>query len=316
MLESAQQLSAAPKAGSNWLAETWRLVKWDVFMVRRRTLAKVLLGILLGFYAAVLGIVLIINATAGDAATQQGTRDLLTFPNTLLVAGIYVSRIGPLLLCILAGALVGSEYNFGTLRLVLSRGTSRAQLLAAQVVTLALLALGTVGGMLLLSALVGVTLGPLLGGSLAALPAGGTEEILLYWLALSLQFFAYTLIALFFATLGRSIVAGIAFSLGYLFLEGIIVAIFVVTGTALHSDLGIKLTHVPDWLIGINTTGLIDQVGSSPLGFSLLGLSGNSGVSNPSAALPVGHTLPIILIYCAAFVGVSYWLLRRRDVTD
>ncbi|MBF6591879.1 MAG: hypothetical protein IVW57_15325, partial [Ktedonobacterales bacterium] len=235
MLESAQNLAAAPRSTGSLLPHTWRLTKWELFLTRRRVMSKVLASILLGGYVIVIGFMLIsYSVAASRGATDielSPLRDLLTFPGVLVVGGIYTAQLGPLMACVLAGALVGSEYGYSTQRLAFSRGAGRGQMLAAQAGALALLALGTVGGMLALSALVGVTFGPAIGGSISAPPPGGWTEIVAYWLVLSLVLFAYASLALFFATLGRSVAAGIGLALGLLFVENIVRFILLGVGT-------------------------------------------------------------------------------------
>jgi ABC-2 type transport system permease protein len=323
MLESAQKFSAAPRAQGSALTQTWRLVWWEVFLARRRALSKVLTGILLAGLALVIAFVVISYAVAsGNGAPDlalQPVRDLLTFPRVLLLGGIYTARMGPLLACILAGVLVGSEYGYSTQRLALARGVGRGQMLAAQVGALGLVALGTSVLSLALSALVGVTIGPLVGGAIAGPDSGGWQEIGTYALVLALILFAYSLLALFFSTLGRSVWTGVGLSLGWLFLEGVVAGIMQQLGV-IPSNFFHFISHIPDWFLGVNTSALKIATSSSPLDFAILddpqGAAGGIGPTNPTALISGGHALLVVLGYVAVFVGLSYWLLRARDVTD
>src|SRR5262249_31635569 len=160
-------------------------------------------------------------------------RNLISFPTSLSLVAVYTRIVGVLLLCVLVGALTGSEYGFGTLRLILPRGTSRGQLLVAQVGAVALLSLATAGFMFLVAMIVGLILGPTLGATLFLPSFASWAEIIKYWLAISFQLFGYALLAYFAATLGRSTLAGVAMSLGYVFLEvfasGVIATIVTIT---------------------------------------------------------------------------------------
>lgn len=313
MVNSAETLSAGPRPDESWLIHLARLVRWELFLIWRRVLFKSLLGALVGGYLLMLAFILLayLSASASAALGQANSvRALLGFPLAIQVLAIYVSRLAPLLVCILAGAVVGGEYGFGTLRLVFTHGTSRAQLLLAQILALALLALGVVAAMLVLGALQGVAIGPLVGQMPAAVPAEGWGEMVLYGLALAAALLTYMLIALFMATLGRSVAAGIGLSLGVLFLEGIVTTVLVVLGTVMGSSGGQFLAHVPDWFPVNNTTALMDSVGAQPINFVPL------DVTNLASRMGGIHALLVVIAYGAVLIGASYWLLRIRDVTD
>ncbi len=345
---------ATPRASGDWLSHTWRLTRWNLKIARRRLMSKILLAILLVGFMGVMAILLFsyiavrsissTNLSAGcptptaisqpggvtpapgcdPASLQQQQQQLqsveraelklLTFPTILAPTGGYTGFMGVILLCILAGALVGNEYSFGTQRLALSRGASRAQLLAGQVAALALLALAVAGGMLILGGLAGLMVGPLLGGSIPAIPPAGLLELLGFWLVISLQLFAYSLIALLLATLGRSTAAGIAGSLGYVLFELIALPIITaIAGALIGSTFSDVLSHVQDFFLGPNLSGLLSGVNQSPLDLGGGG-SASSGSLGGSVIEPAQGLL-ISLLYCMLLIGASYWALRKRDVT-
>ncbi len=200
--------------------ETLRLGMWNVFLAWRRTMSKVLLGLLLGAYALlVLSLLLLYALAVANSDEVTGVRAILTFPTSLALPGALVRYLAPIFAAILAGALVGGEYAFGTYRLSLARGNSRAQVLGGQILAMAFIALIVSALMLALGLLVGVTLGPLLGSDLVIPYPDGWVQILWYWLALSLNIWGYMLVALFFATWGRSAAAGIGGALGVFIVE-------------------------------------------------------------------------------------------------
>ena len=123
---------------------------------------------------------------------QSQVAKLLVFPGSISISGQYFNEVGTLLLIVLAGALVGSEYSYGTHRLSLARGVGRGQLLAAQVIAVAILALIASGVTLLLGTIAGVFGGLALSGS-SALSVAGAGELLGFWLAIALNTFAYAL---------------------------------------------------------------------------------------------------------------------------
>src|SRR5581483_2036827 len=124
----------------------------------RRTMSKVLIGLLVGAYALlVLGLLLLYALAVSNNANASSIRDTLTFPTSLVISGAVVRYLAPLFAAILTGALVGGEYAFGTHRLSLARGNSRAQVLGGQILAMAFIALIVSLLMLALALLVGVT---------------------------------------------------------------------------------------------------------------------------------------------------------------
>lgn len=241
----------------------------------------------------------------------------LTFPGSLQFAGGYTTFMGVILLAILAGAMIGGEFGQGTIRLALSRGVGRSQALTAQATALAILALGIGLGMLLLGTLIGVTIGPALGATLPALPAGGVGALLAYWLAVSLYLFAFAAIAFFLATLARSTAAGIAGPLGYLIFELIAIGVLAIVASLVAGDTGDFLRHVQDWFLGQNLAALTTAA-FQPLAAVVPTFRGGEGGGggNGGQTITTAHALLVSLAYCALLVGSTYVIMRRRDVTD
>ncbi len=245
---------------------------------------------------------------AQKAAADQVRDTTLLFPTDLVIAGTYTSYMGVFLICIIAGALIGGEYGFSVLRLSISRGVTRTQHFVAQTATLAILSLGVAALMLGLGALIGVTIGPALGGSLLAPSLRGIGELVSYWLALGANLFAYTLIAQCFANLGRSALVGISVPLAYLLLEVVARAIISVIGALLvatNNPSGSAVQHIPDWFLGTNVGSLLLDAGTYPYNLSF-GLP----------AVPLAHALIVTLAYCIVLIGAGYLVFRSRDITD
>ncbi len=319
------------------VSTVWTLTKVNLSLVWQRAMSKVLLAILLGIFAVIVGfLVLAYEATSNEAAsnfTECGTRaqqttqcqpepdsvlqarkqqslnalgSLVTFPNDLALVGGYVGAMGVLLISILGGQLVGSEYGLGTLRLSLARGLSRAQLLAGQVIALAIISLITTFGMLVVGLLVGVTVGPAIGTTVPNLTAEGVRELLFYGLALSLTLFLYTQIALFFATLGRSAAAGIGAAIGTIFLEIVVTVVFAIVGGLVGGDWGTRIGHIPDWFPNSNASAIVTHVSDAPIGLNDV----------TPTTLDLTHALLVVAAYLVVLIGGSYVLFRTRDMTD
>jgi ABC-type transport system involved in multi-copper enzyme maturation permease subunit len=318
---------AAPRANGDWLTLTLRMTRWNLFQMWRRIMSKVLLGLLLGFYVLVVLALLLAFAVSRGASTQgsSGIADVLTFPRSTALAVEYVAFFGVVFTCILTGAVVGGEYGFNTLRLALSRGIGRGQVIVAQTAALLALAFITALGMGLVGTFVGVTIGPLLGGTPEGLTADALPQLLGYIAATGLRIFVYTMIALFFGTLTRSTAGGIGGALGFIVVE--LVALPIVTAiitvqreSALFTHLPVPgyvdtLTVVRKVFIQTNADALVGAAREGPLTLELFPVSRQAAAllpTPPSAA----QAFLVLLVWCAAAGALSYWLTRQRDVTD
>lgn len=340
---STLEVAATPAASAGeWPIQTLRVARWLLYTVRRRAMGKVIFGLLVGSLVLVTAVqalfyVIALNAVpqGGSCISQDGgppvcqplTPDQIhaaqqaaaksvamsmTFPQTLTIVEVLVSLIGVIVLTTLAGALVGGEYGHGTVRVVLSRGVGRAQLIAAQAIALAALSLLAAAVMMLIGILVGFTLGPALGGTLPAYASGVPVELLQTWLALALNLFGYSAIALFFATLGRSTAAGIGFALGFFVaeyvLEGILATVSAIF-QATQPNTAEFIRHIPDWFLGPNVGYIVQQASLSPLAIT-------PGGGQGSSPFGMGHALLVALLYLVLTIVGSYLLTRKRDITD
>lgn len=322
-----------PTVGGNWLLTTWRLTQWNLFAARRRTMSKWLAGILLvGFTGIVLLTTLSLSVSAQSIRDfcQFNCQDQLnqhffpvTFPGSVaLSVGFtgYPGYVGLILLVILAGALIGGEYGSSTIRLWLSRGVGRGQMIVSQALALGLIAFSGVAVMTIYGSLLGFLLGPALGGQVQPLPDGGLGEIVALWLANSLGLYAFALLALFMATLARSTAAGIGLPLGYVLFEfvfGIVVSIFTTASSfGPNPSQESALAHLPDYFLGTNFSVLVYRAGSSVPQLTLAAPAISVSRSGLTTQLDGTHALVTVLIYCALFAVGAYLVLRRRDVTD
>lgn len=331
---AAPEVVPAPSVTGDWLTQTARLVRWNLFQAWRRMLTKVLFWVMLGIFALyIIGLALLVAATQAqgpDAAPFSGLlRPLLTFPVSIATGTGYIGFMGVVVLSIVVGAVVGGEYGNSTQRLALSRGVGRGQALAAQVAMTALLSLLIVAGIMVLCVLIGLTVGPVLGATPDGMSFGAIGQLLGYWGAISLRLFDYSLIALFLATVGRSAIAGIGGALGFMFVESIVttglraaISVQRLTDTlggsrpdAPLSGVAQTLTTILNLLLQPNADALGQAAQLGPLNLSPA--TDTSRLTNlllvpPSAT----QAFLVMLAYAVALIGGSYLLVRARDVTD
>lgn len=323
---------AAPivKGRNDFLSVLLRLIGMDLYKVRRRLLSKVLLLIpilLIGGGFLVTGIIAIhdsgLPATSfvPDSCVQfPHNPQCLNHPPTLadyqhqkqqVLSGLalYLNMPGNwnaqerflterlvVLAIILGGTLVGGEYSLGTVRLMFTRGPTRVQFLLSKVAVLAICVIPTLLLTILLGSAVGAVMANLagVGTGLGFVTASVAGHFVLFVLLGMLFWLSYTLMALFFGTLGRSTVAGIVGPLVWLLVEP------VISGFLAGAPGFVQ--HIPDYFLGNNLLSLIhDQMHALAIG--------------DAGAYPAGHALLVVAAYLIAFVGVACWLTVRRDVT-
>jgi ABC-type transport system involved in multi-copper enzyme maturation permease subunit len=288
-----------------------RLTGMELYKIRCRTMSKVLaiisiLSILL-FSLVVLLVTLVIVQKDG----QINPSPLLP-PLSLYLASQVVLILGEVLIVILVGTLVGGEYGVGTIRLLLTRGPTRAQfLLAKAAAALVCCALGTVV-MIALGVLLGLVFNLITGVpfNFDFFTAAWSGHAILYVLIIIFSLFVYSMLALFLATFGRSTAAGIAGALTWLLLgETVLRTILDVIGAATGGATGDFLRAVPDYFMGSNTSALLQNQYQSLGFFGSSSFSSQSSISNLQAIL-------VLIVYVAAFIGLSLWLNQKRDITN
>ena len=215
------------------IAEVLSLTRWEWFKLRRRRLPWILLfvSVLLlqiTFWSAYALFRVGDDVALGDGGTASVSGaflELLAFPNNAVI-GLAISHgFSIILIMILAASLTGTEYGWGTVRTVLTRGAGRWQLLASKLLLVALLGVGAliVGAlsMALSSFIASLTLE---GGNWLAESADWAEVARIFGKAI-FGLLPYVALGLFFAVLTTSSGAAIGLSLGYAVAEGIVISI-------------------------------------------------------------------------------------------
>lgn len=325
-----------------YLSVVLRLIGMELYKLRRRVMSKAL-GIIaialavLPFALVAVGTFATANAPAGSFTSSscqsfdsngqpsacptpspaqvaqerqtivQTTSSPLRLPASLNVAVQYGLIVGILLLVILVGTIAGGEYSTGTIRLLFIRGPTRTQFLLAKLGASLVVIFITVVVMTLLGILTGQLFNPVSGVAQAGdfWSAAWIGHALLYLLIAMLNWFLFAVIAIFFATLGRSTVAGVVAGISWLFIEPILGSVLVLLGNLSKGALGDILKAIPNYFIGTNFSALLDDQGRY-LSFG--------SVSTPGVT--VVHAIIVLLVYFAFFIGLTWWINKRRDVTN
>ncbi|MBT3362954.1 MAG: ABC transporter permease subunit [Chloroflexi bacterium] len=277
----------------------FEMMKVEMTKLRKRRMTWILLGCMVGVYVLiyVIHIGLVNNPPASmpqDAVDEM--KASVVFPDSLnLIFGLAQS-FGTLLLVIMIGAGVGSEYGWGSVRQVLTRKGIRHEYILSKF--FAYIVYAVIG--LVISVAVGFVMSMITTASIEGSinwavidrEVIGTVFRNFGWTLYSL--IPYILLAITFAILGRSALVGIGASLGYVFLE-----LFAGPLLNLGNASVAKISH---FLIGTNTAALLPQSG----------MESEMSMIDPPTMAWAAITLAI---YSLVFLGISLWLFKKRDLT-
>jgi len=229
----------------------------------------------------------------------------LRLPISLNVAVQFALTPCTVLIIILIGTMVGGEYSIGTVRLLFTRGPTRTQFLLAKVGAAFISVLIGILMMVILGVLTGQVLNPVSGFPQTGdfLNAGWVEHALLYLFIAVLNWFMYGAIAVFFGVLGRSTVAGIVGALTWFFVEPILGSVLSLISNFSRGPFGDILKAIPDYFIGNNFGALLGDQAHYLFGY------------NPPTLSTI-HALIVLPCYFVLFIGLAWWLNKRRDVTN
>jgi len=232
----------------------------------------------------------------------------LHLPVSLFIAVSITMIVGTILLVILAGTIVGGEYSGGTVRLVLTRGPTRAQFLLSKISALLLCVVLGFFMMVLTGLVVGVllTLPSGIATPLDFLQHGDWVHVLLYPLVALFGLFVCTMLALFLATLGRATAVGVAGALIWFVLESVLSGVFNLLAPG---PVGNFLKAVPDYFISNNITILLHNQ-------TYYFTSDPYFTGNPPLIGSNLHALLVLLGYLVVFLTLSLWVSIRRDITN
>lgn len=294
-----------------------RLFAAEWLKLRKRPLAWALLAIFLGLLVLYLGLWALVIALQEGALTRGTVRfevlsaaqaaqikRQLSFPGVFGTVLGQLNSVGGILAVILAGGALGSDFGWGTLRILLIRAPSRGGYLLAKLLAVMLAVLcGALAG-LATGSLVALAASTALGlpsrlqlGDLAALGIGlvrGLYVILPYVLA--------TFVC---AAFGRSVLAGVGGGLIFLALD---IGAGSLSSLGLVSDIVLALLNL---LLQPNINRLVVQNAES---FGLDPTVLASGLDLATLPSPL-HAALVVAAYCVLF-GYSAWrALAGSDVS-
>jgi ABC-2 type transport system permease protein len=284
-----------------------RLVHVEYFKLRKRMMTWVLALLMV---AIVVLLYSILWSTSSRVAhygesnqfTGLDLRQALYLPAAVPYALQIVSTFGATLAIIIAAGDVGSEYAWGTVRLMATAASGRLQLLSAKLlVVFGFTAAGTL--VAIATALAYSAVVTLYYGNASASFLTGVyvrDQFASYGRTL-LVLAPYVTLAFGVAVIGRSTLAGVGTGLGVAFLEPII--------DALMRTAGRPWQDIPDYLLNANTRIIVLQ-NQLPRALPRLGAN-NPEVTGAHSPAVAGI---ILVAYALTFIAVSFYVFRTRDI--
>jgi ABC-2 type transport system permease protein len=273
------------------------LLRMELLKLVKRPMTWILLILLLGGlgFGDLVGF---LNLRSVSPQTHESILRNLTLPTTIPVTLNLFARLGSIMLAILAASTIGAEYNWGTLRPVLSTGVPRGRFLAAKLVALGLAAATFMVLAVGMNAVLAVPIALLsdhavFTGSVDAAWLGDLAAMLGRTLLIVLVPMA---LAFLFAVVAQSQAVGIGVALGYTLGETVV--------AVLLGRLGLKwadaLIHL---MVFVNSQSLNLHNAFGPV----------DTAANPDA-VGQGRALLTLLIYGAVCIVASLTIFVRRDV--
>ena len=286
----------------------------EFFKIARQWTNWIMLVLLLG---AIL-LPFVVYMTAPNAKTNIQTNPLHFYYNILSITLSILRVFTGIFLLILTARTIGLEYQLGTIRVLLSRGVGRLQLLFAKLLAVALIALGLLVFGLILNYLLTVILVAGLTGNLDSFNALNSvfwSDARIYVLSIMLNMGVTILLATAAAVIGRSVTFGLSAAIIFFPIDNIATIIMTLAFRITHNDFWLSTTA---YLLGPNlnamagalTGGRAESIGATPL----YGVD-PSGVAH-GIQVDGTHTVVVALVYAAIFAVTAIVLTWKRDVKE
>ena len=318
----------------DFLSVLLRSISGELYKIRRRAMPKILLLIaitimIIAFSFSVLAVAFspsvscttdsngkaycIPKSQAAIQKQKEAASESLRLPSSLSMSISVINFIGTISLLILTGSIIGGEYATGTIRLMLTRGPTRAQFLLAKIGIVIICVLTTVFLLILVGIIVGALFNLTTGIAVdfSFFTGEWLFHAILYVLIAALGLSVYAMIAVCLATLGKTTAAGIAGALIWWFFESTLGGILIIVGTLNKGPIGNLLQSIPDYFIGSNISALRDHQNQ----YLINGATQAISTTNTHDISDV-HAIIVLVVYLVAFIGIAWWVNHQRDVTN
>jgi ABC-type transport system involved in multi-copper enzyme maturation permease subunit len=281
----------------------------EFFKLRKRMMTWILAVLMAGLVILLYSVFWSVSGhvtTFGENAeyTGQDLRRALFLQTSVPFSLQMVASFGTVFAMILAAGAVGSEYSWGTVRLMATAASGRVRLIGAKL----LVVCGLVAAGALLAVVVGLIYSSIItvtnGGSDFSFVTPGFMRDQAESFGRTLFVMApYVTLAFAMAAVGRSTLAGVGAGIGFAFVEPLIGGLMRLGGS--------PWKEIPNYLVNANSNVVLlqnklpDVVRFGP---STQDLAQRQLNGTPEAMF-------ILAIYSLAFVALAFLVYRRRDIT-
>jgi ABC-2 type transport system permease protein len=206
---------------------------------------------------------------------------------------------------ILTTSTIATEHNWGTIRPSLAGSVSRARYLLTKLITLSTVSIAALMTALGFGILMSLWASDAAGFSVpVAHPESlSASDFVVMILRTALCILPYGLLAFALTVITRSTAVGIAGILGYMVLEGILVAVLTTGGDVLQDSRYLFLGH--------SVTPLMNENRFAGLDFNTLAFRDLESENQPG----LWTATAIIAAQSALFLAASFFVFLRRDIT-
>lgn len=288
------------------LLPTSSVILAELLKMRKRWLIYILFLVLVLGAGVLIWLVGYMSWRSGDEfSNRPEALRTFTLPWSLVALLDTGQFWGAMLVGILAASTVATEYGWGTVRLAVSRGQTRAQYLTMKLVGIASVASIGMLGALAVGLFFSVLASNLAGERISFdVPNGPSfPDAVFMVIRAAYAVLPYGLLAFGLAVVSRSTTLGVAGIILFMFIESIMIAVL--------GDLGGIAPDIRAFLIGHNVSALLaaNRIGSGEyFGLALRGTPEASQLPDPWIGALV------IAVYCAIFLAISYYVFQKRDL--
>lgn len=293
-----------------------RLMAGEFFKLRKRMMTWILAAIIVGLIILLYSILWSISGRAGgyfdrDLGRRVQYEELRR--GIFLQAGVpfalqIIAQFGSLLAVIFAAGAAGSEYSWGTVRLMATASSGRLRLITARlIVVCVMVALGTllaVAVALAYSAVITTYYG---GADFSFITSDFLREQFLSWLRTVYVMAPFVALAFAAAVIGRSTLAGVGVGLAVSFLEPLIGSLMRLGGP--------RWENVPNYLISANRSVVLAQ-NKLPAGLPEFSFGPSKHDLERQGAFSPEAAAITLALYTIVFLVAAFVVYRRRDITS
>ena len=283
------------------------LVRGELFKISKQRSTWVLAVFLLG----IICFPFLINFAVADLTGRLALAPLDGLYRNLAENLLMLRIFSGTFLILLTARLIGMEYSSGTIRVLLSRGVGRLQLLGAKLTAIGLVALAVlVLGVAIQFALELFQL-VLVTGNLDVLKAANSQywsDAWTYVLTIAINMAVTIMMATAVTVIGRSLAVGLSAGLAFFAVDNIGTIFLYLASRIAGGNFWLLLSGD---LLGPNLNEMPNQL-LSPAATS----AKVNALASPWVPVTGAHTILVACVWTAAFIVVAVVLTARRDVTE